>query len=72
MDTGIRTWQHDNLSESLDHRTVITQYHSTILGWAYSLPMRLLPVNLPLLQAPQSISATTGGNLDKLKDYIQV
>ena len=38
MDTSTRTQQHNDLSESLDCCTVITQYHSTILRWAYFLP----------------------------------
>ena len=37
MDAGTRTQQCNDLSESLNHCTIITQYHSTILGWAYSL-----------------------------------
>ena len=34
MDASTRIWQRNNLSESLDRRTVTTQYHSTILGRA--------------------------------------
>ena len=64
MDTGTRTWQHNDPSESLDHHTIITQYHSTILGWAYSPPTPPLPVNTSHSQAPQPISVTTGAGLD--------
>ena len=42
MDAGTRTWQHNDLSESLNHHTIITQYHSTILRWAYFPPTSCL------------------------------